>query len=342
MDLPQHERRLAFNRWLRTGLLPPARGPDGVEVKFNPYHDPRDGRFTFAPGNYPGSTSTSARRENMANARLAPGPGYSRTGRGGNIRAFDDPMTLQQTFPGLQGAPGGAIIVADNILNFTGPANEMKVELLQNWTRQAINDIKAVDPNWHYDRLGPVTTLQGMQSELANLRLDRAAAFVRVKGDLRPMQVETLRFIQSSTDRAYEKGLKLLKTGKLSIRLSEQEALGNYIDREVRMKLRERYSWAKIDSAGSGPVRVNRREVNSAGSEQTFRRPDARVGSVAYDVTLTQKTLATPQIRGFFSSDFRPDEVIIIRPSQLGPQHTYVIIDRRYDDECGLQQLPYE
>lgn len=37
-----------FGRYLRTGRIV-ARTPS-VEVKFNPYHDPRDGRFTFAPG----------------------------------------------------------------------------------------------------------------------------------------------------------------------------------------------------------------------------------------------------------------------------------------------------
>lgn len=38
----------AFSWWLRTGKLPPALGPDGLELKFNPWHDPTDGRFTFA------------------------------------------------------------------------------------------------------------------------------------------------------------------------------------------------------------------------------------------------------------------------------------------------------
>ncbi len=40
--------RIAFEFYLRTGkrlTMPPA-----PERKFNPYHDPRDGRFTFAPG----------------------------------------------------------------------------------------------------------------------------------------------------------------------------------------------------------------------------------------------------------------------------------------------------
>ncbi len=38
----------AFLWWLRTGKLPPALSPDGLEIKFNPWHDPEDGRFTFA------------------------------------------------------------------------------------------------------------------------------------------------------------------------------------------------------------------------------------------------------------------------------------------------------
>lgn len=43
-----NERRRAFSIWLRTGRLPSIAAADGVEVKFNPWHDPADGRFTFA------------------------------------------------------------------------------------------------------------------------------------------------------------------------------------------------------------------------------------------------------------------------------------------------------
>jgi hypothetical protein len=38
--------RRAFAHYLRTGRR--LRVP--VEQKFNPYHDPRNGRFTFGPG----------------------------------------------------------------------------------------------------------------------------------------------------------------------------------------------------------------------------------------------------------------------------------------------------
>lgn len=41
------ERRVRFEHYLRTGQL---RLLGDVEVKFNPFHDPSNGRFTFAPG----------------------------------------------------------------------------------------------------------------------------------------------------------------------------------------------------------------------------------------------------------------------------------------------------
>lgn len=49
------------------------------------------------------------------------------------------------------------------------------------------------------------------------------------------------------------------------------------------------------------------------------------VGNIAFDVTLSRKTLAIPQVRGFFNGDFKPDAVIIVRPTQLGPNSTYAI-----------------
>ena len=43
----EQERRRAFSMWLRTGRLPSVPNADGIEVKFNPWHDPENGRFTF-------------------------------------------------------------------------------------------------------------------------------------------------------------------------------------------------------------------------------------------------------------------------------------------------------
>ena len=42
------ERRRAFSVWLRTGRWPTVTTADDVEVRSNPWHDPADGRFTFA------------------------------------------------------------------------------------------------------------------------------------------------------------------------------------------------------------------------------------------------------------------------------------------------------
>lgn len=64
-------RRIAYNHYLRTGRVPleikSALGEDisgGYWVKFNPYHDPDNGRFTFAPGhpNAIGNPMVSERR----------------------------------------------------------------------------------------------------------------------------------------------------------------------------------------------------------------------------------------------------------------------------------------
>jgi hypothetical protein len=56
-----------------------------------------------------------------------------------------------------------------------------------------------------------------------------------------------------------------------------------------------------------------------------YRLPDARVGGVVFDWTLIRKTAGTAQVRGYFNADLKPDIVIIVRPSQLGPQSTYAI-----------------
>ena len=40
-------RQSAFEFWMRTGLQPEPE-IDLFEAKFNPWHDPDDGRFTFA------------------------------------------------------------------------------------------------------------------------------------------------------------------------------------------------------------------------------------------------------------------------------------------------------
>lgn len=72
-------RRRAFLVWLRTGRLPCEADADGVEFKFNPWHDPENGRFTFAgTGHYygrgSGGQSEGRGRDLPSQVRRADGP----------------------------------------------------------------------------------------------------------------------------------------------------------------------------------------------------------------------------------------------------------------------------
>ena len=134
-----------------------------------------------------------------------------------------------------------------------------------------------------------------------------------------------MRLLQRKVDARYAEADLKFRRGELAPRLSREEAIGNYIDRHVRRDLRDQYTRLRIPTTKGGSVRINAREYDSSGSDLTFRIPDARVGSLAIDMTLTRKTLATPQIRGFFNADFLPEAVIIVRPSQVGEGSTYII-----------------
>jgi hypothetical protein len=311
---------------------------EGVELKFNPYHDPRDGRFTFAPGGphdpssnvtMPGAIDRIGRNTMRSAFAARPQPGGG--GRGGNIRAFQDPMTLQQVFPGLRNAPGGAIIaVGDTLLNFTGPANELTTMLAQKQAVALINQIRAIDPGYRADSAGTFPqSFEGQMTYLNGLRLDRASALYRLRGDARLLQIETIRYLQRSVDRAYAAGLQLQKEGRLTPRLSDQEALGNFIDRRAREDLRKMYNQYSIRTGVHQEVKVIGREYETRGTDRTYRVPDARVANLAIDVTLTRKTLSTAQVRGFFNADFKPDATVIVRPSQLGSGSTYIITRSR-------------
>lgn len=357
------DRRRDFSIWLRTGR-PPTRTADGIELKFNPYHDPRNGQFTFAPGG-PRSlarvvishrrSKAAAERPSEAMWRKPPAAAVDkipesgeivdavyrpddaagsfqtvqfrppRMPRGSNSRAFEDPLTLEQTFPGLRDASGGTVIsLLDNVFGLSAPANADMAATTQERSALLIEQISALDANWKFQSLGFPTTWEGMQNQLNDLRLQRAAIFARVKGELRPMQVETTRVMQRLTDRAYSKALKMYDNGLLKGQLSKEQAIGSYADYEVRRDLRRTYDNYQVGSVGD-EVRVNRREYDTSKPETSYRLPDARVGDVAYDVTLSQKTLKDAQIRGFFSADFRPALVVIIRPRRLGPGSSYII-----------------
>ena len=321
--------RLAFRHYLRTGAkLPPALFTPGFEAKFNPYHDPRNGRFTFAPGGPRPAYARLARRPAPSAARLIPAQYRPpRTGIGGNGGPpLQDPLTLEQAFPALRTAPAGSLVaLADNILDLTGPATRLTTELSQAHVAHILNQIRAIDPHYRYDSLGFPTTLDGQANLITDLRFDRAVAFYKLKGEARPLQVEVLRMMQKSADIAYAEGARRFDLGLLQPRLSREEAIGNFVDRSVREDLRAILNDHAIDHSKGQQVRVVGREYDSSKDQRNFRIPDARVGTILFDVTLSRKTYSTPQIRGFFGSDFGPEAVIIIRPSQVGPPSSYAL-----------------
>ena len=76
--------------------MPSALGPDGLELKFNPWHDPADGRFTFAgAGRHDGSTQTdtTSAKNDRARSRSgrAPSLGDGHTSRTATPPKADTP-----------------------------------------------------------------------------------------------------------------------------------------------------------------------------------------------------------------------------------------------------------
>lgn len=77
------ERRRLFALWLRTGRLPRCTSEDGRELKFNPWHDPANGRFTSAgaggatEGRRAGDAARGGRRRPVREGAVAGSPALS-------------------------------------------------------------------------------------------------------------------------------------------------------------------------------------------------------------------------------------------------------------------------
>src|SRR5580658_9066023 len=102
------------------------------------------------------------------------------------------------------------------------------------------NQIKAVDPNWRFDELEPLEAMdaQGRANTIKDLLMERAKVYYKIRGDIGPLQVETLRFLQGAVDREYEEAVIKYNSSKLPVHLSREETIGNYIDAKVRQSLK--------------------------------------------------------------------------------------------------------
>ena len=239
---------------------------------------------------------------------------------------------LMEMFPGLREHPGLAIPLApvDGFLGVSAYADEANAAATLGLYRSLLAQIKAIDPGFVDHQLLPAGGIaglswQGRENLINDLRMQRALPLYRLRGDIGPLQVEILRFIQSAVNNAYEEGDNLFKTGRLLPRLSREEAIGNYIDRQVRIRLRFLFNNYSAQYEKSGIITINNRDYDTSGPIPAYRAPDAKVGNAIFDWTLTAKTASTAQIRGFFNADSQPAIVVIVRPSQLGPNSTYAI-----------------
>lgn len=196
--------------------------------------------------------------------------------------------------------------------------------------RALLHAIHDVDPNYVYESLEPPGGLAGMSwhgraNVIRGLQADLAAAIYRVRGDIRPLQNVTYDFILRAANATYDEGVEQYNAGKLKVNLSREEAIGNYVDRIVRARLGVFFDNLGVSTEPGSAVRINRRAYNSSNTPASYRLPDARVGNLAFDVSLEAKKPSKNQIRDFFSADFRPAGVVIVRPNQLGTNSSYVI-----------------
>lgn len=315
-----------------------------MKANFNPAQ-PRAPRGSPVGGRWidGGSVSESADRESRRSsdyfddrgqysdrARFIPiaSGGSGRLGVGGN-RPPPDSTTMRQIFPALRNPPANAILAPiDNFLGLSAPGEAANLAAAELQFQSLSRDLRQFDPD--YRPPAAYQSLQQMSWEARNayigqMRLERASALYKFRGQVEPLQIETLRFLQRRVDARYKEALTRFKAGTLDVRLGRNEAIGNYIDRHVRADMRAAYNQIGLSTAAGQRVRVNSREYDTSGSEYTYTVPDVRVGSVAFDITMAAKSPNSTQIRGFFRSDFRPSSVIIVRPAALGRNHTYLI-----------------
>jgi hypothetical protein len=171
-------RRRAFSIWLRTGRLPQWARPGSPEVKYNPWHDPVDGRFTFAgTGRYFGRGSSSDARAEVISARMVERPKEPKReaygGFGGGTSGGGGAGGSWETTEDLAHRRRAELRAARKTNELSGGATAPKVERLA--TRRGWRNIEANGHVWTVDEAGATREINGTIDLSVTARRSRRA-----------------------------------------------------------------------------------------------------------------------------------------------------------------------
>jgi hypothetical protein len=218
----------------------------------------------------------------------------------------------------------------DAFLGFSEAADAAHLEATMAQYNSLVAEIKRLDPTFADEELLPEGGVAGLDWQargnlIDSLRMKLAAEYYLKNGDLKPLQGETVAYLRKAVDAAYDIAVADVDAGRSQPRLSREEAVGNAMDARVRGNLKDIFSWNDVPFGAQRDIAVNNRDYDSSKDVVSYRIPDARIGDVVYDWTLSTKMPSDAQVRGFFSADSQPIAVVIIRPSQLGGYGVYLI-----------------
>lgn len=259
-------------------------------------------------------------RLTLANGGARRVPGHNNPPRESALEAFSVPAN----------SPGGAILApVDGFLGLSSAADAAHLAVAEMQFAGLWNQIQQLEPD--HPGVPSFQNLEQMSQEgrigfLRQVRFEKALVLYRVRGDYSELQTEIVPYVQSQVDLQYREAVKLYDSGQLNTRLNRNEAIGNYIDVAVRDTLRNKFRQADIKYGSGRNISINNRFYENGDASYTV--PDLGIGRVMYDWTMTAKNARTPQVQGFFRSQNQPNAVVIIRPTEVGSVHTYLIARR--------------
>ena len=287
----------------------------------NPAGNSGGGQWTNQDGGDVSPSNSSSGRENEAKPPISDGvyrpetdrPQITLTGGGPTeeSRPASEPSpevrTLEDIFPGLRASSAAEILLApvDAFVGFSEAADAANLEATMGQYNALAEEIKHLDPSFADEELLPEGGIaglswQGRTNLIDGLRMKLAALYYTKNGDIGPLQGETLMFLKDAVDRAYDEAVKKADVDQLRIRLSREEAIGNFVDMKVRRELRDLFSWNRVPYGVGQNITINNRANETTDDGLRYRIPDARLGNVFYDWTLEPKTPSYAQIRGYF------------------------------------------